>query len=189
MFATVLHNLKSPENIGMIVRTHVAFGGQDLVFIGSKPWEIKKRAQAFSRRLEKLCRIIDIPNDDAFFEWCSDKKYQPVAIEITQPVEYLGNVTFPSQPAIIVGSEGQGLTSEFLEKCDSVLTIPQFGPVACLNVAVSCSIALYEYNRSRSVTRAIHGHKFLVESAEMPEGFEKCLPPTPKHGTPDNKAY
>ena len=46
MFWTVENELKSPENAGMIVRSHVAFGGQEIVIIGSEPWRFKKRAQA-----------------------------------------------------------------------------------------------------------------------------------------------
>jgi 23S rRNA (guanosine2251-2'-O)-methyltransferase len=57
MFWTVVNELKSPENAGMIVRSHVAFGGEEIVIVGSEPWQVKKRAQSFSRRLERLCRI------------------------------------------------------------------------------------------------------------------------------------
>jgi hypothetical protein len=39
MFATVLHNLKSPENKGIIVRTHMAFGGEKLVIIGQRTFK------------------------------------------------------------------------------------------------------------------------------------------------------
>jgi tRNA(Leu) C34 or U34 (ribose-2'-O)-methylase TrmL len=39
MFCTALYHLKSPQNVGMIVRAHVAFGGQELLFIGrDRPW-------------------------------------------------------------------------------------------------------------------------------------------------------
>jgi 23S rRNA (guanosine2251-2'-O)-methyltransferase len=49
MFCTVLNRLKSPTNVGMIVRSHVAFGGQQVVFIGDdKPWEFRKGSQSFS---------------------------------------------------------------------------------------------------------------------------------------------
>jgi len=51
------NELKSPENAGMIVRSHVAFGGEEILIVGSEPRQFKKRAQGFSRRLEKLCRF------------------------------------------------------------------------------------------------------------------------------------
>jgi len=53
-FCTVLHKLKSPQNVGMIVRSHVANNGAEIVFVGNDlPWEFKKGSQSFSRKLEK----------------------------------------------------------------------------------------------------------------------------------------
>ncbi len=177
MFATVLHNLKSPENTGMIVRSHVAFGGERLVIVGPDPWRFKKRTQAFSRKLERVTPILHIPDDDAFFRWCQDESFIPVAIEISEDPVYLPRFAFPERPAVIVGHEGQGLPEEFLGRCASVVTIPQFGGVACLNAAIACSVAIYELNRLRPVERTIAGRKFIVQKDEMPEGFEQLLPP------------
>ena len=177
MFATVLHNVKSPENTGMIVRTHVAFGGERLVIVGPDPLRFKKRSQAFSRRLERVTHIVHIPDDDSFFRWCGKESFTPVAIEISESPVYLPRFNFPKRPAVIVGHEGTGLPEEFMRRCASVVTIPQFGGVACLNAAVSCCIALYELNRLRPVERSIVGHKFFVSEDEKPEDFEQLLPP------------
>lgn len=68
MFATILRELQSPKNVGMIIRSHVALGGGPLVFLGyESPWKFKKGTQAFSRKLEKKCEILNIDNDDFFF--------------------------------------------------------------------------------------------------------------------------
>jgi tRNA G18 (ribose-2'-O)-methylase SpoU len=141
VFTTVVHNLTSPENTGMILRTHVAFGGERFVMVGPEPWRFKKRTQAFSRRLEKVCRIVYLPDDDALFDWCRAERFVPVAIEIAEAPVLLPSFRFPERPAIIVGHEGKGLSSEFLQRCAHGVTIPQFGPVGGLNVAVSCRIA------------------------------------------------
>lgn len=169
MFATVLHNLKSPENTGMILRTHVAFGGEHFVMVGPEPWRFKKRTQAFSRRLEKICSLVYLPDDDSFFDWCRAERFTPIALEIAEAPILLPSFHFPDRPALIVGHEGNGLPNEFLERCSAVVTIPQFGPVGCLNVAVSGSIAIYELNRGRPVERVIDGHTFTVGEAERPD--------------------
>ena len=173
MFATVVHNLTSPENTGMILRTHVAFGGEHFVMVGPEPWRFKKRTQAFSRRLEKICNIIYLPDDDSLFNWCGCEGFTPVAIEIAEDPVLLPSFRFPERPALIVGHEGNGLSDEFLQRCPRVVTIPQFGPVGCLNVAVSCSIAIYELNRSRPLQRAIEGHAFTVAESERPDRAEQ----------------
>ena len=172
MFATVVHNLKSPENTGIILRTHVAFGGERFVMVGPEPWRFKKRTQAFSRKLEKVCRVIYLPDDDSLFEWCQAERFEPIGIEIAENSTLLPAFRFPDRPAIIVGHEGQGLSDAFLRRCSGIVTIPQFGPVACLNVAASCSMAIYELNRNRPLKRTIAGHQFRVAESERPEGVE-----------------
>jgi 23S rRNA (guanosine2251-2'-O)-methyltransferase len=161
MFCTVLHSLKSPQNVGTIVRSHVAFGGGPVVFVGHhKPWQFRKGTQAFSRKLERLAELIFLPDDDSFFAWCSDNRYMSVAIEISSAAAQLPQFAFPARAAIIVGNEGLGLATGFLERCDNVVAIPQFGPAECLNVGVSCSIALYELSRQRSDSNAVVGAKY-----------------------------
>lgn len=163
MFCSVLHNLKSPQNVGTIVRSHVAFGGGPVVFVGhSRPWEFRKSTQAFSRKLEKLCELVFLEDDFAFFNWCHEQDYGSVAIEIAPRSALLPDFVFPSRTALVVGNEGRGLSPDFLSRCSDVVAIPQFGEVECMNVGVSCSIAMYELSRRRSDVSPILGAKFSV---------------------------
>ncbi len=160
-FCTILHSLKSPKNVGMILRSHVAHGGSELITTGHNlPWEFKKGTQAFSRKLEEKCNIIHIPDPLQALDWCKEKGYAPIAIEIQKNSIFLDEFTFPNRTAIIVGNEGEGLDKEFLKKCKQVVTIKQFGDVGSLNVAVSASIAMYEFNRSATVANSIIGSHY-----------------------------
>jgi len=51
--------------------------------------------------------------------------------------------------AIIMGSEENGVSSEYLKMCDKKVKIPMFGTIESLNVAVSASVVMYEVNRQR----------------------------------------
>jgi len=75
MFWTAAADLKSPENAGMIVRSHVACGGEEIIVIGKEPWHFKKRAQSFSRRLEQLCAFRYLQDEANFFEWCQTSPF------------------------------------------------------------------------------------------------------------------
>jgi 23S rRNA (guanosine2251-2'-O)-methyltransferase len=165
MFCTVLHKLNSPENVGMIVRSHVAFGGDKVVFVGHElPWRFRKSTQAFSRKLEKICELIYIPEDDDFFDWCQHNNLMTVAIEINQNAIDIRGISFPQRTALIVGSESSGLSDDFLLRCTSVVKIPQFGQTKCLNVAISASIAMFELNRKNLQTNNVSGSKYVVQS-------------------------
>jgi len=160
MFWTAVNKLKSPENAGMIVRSHVALGGAGIIVIGDQPWRFKKRAQAFSRRLEKLCQFTYVKDENDFFIWCKNNSVAPIAIDIASPPTLLASFAFPERAAIIVGNEGLGLSVEFCRRCAATVTIPQFGPVASLNAAVCASIVMYEIVRRKPVNRAIWQGKY-----------------------------
>jgi tRNA G18 (ribose-2'-O)-methylase SpoU len=177
MFWTVLNELKSPENAGMIVRSHVAFGGEEIVVIGRAPWHFKKRAQSFSRRLEQLCDIKYIEDEAGFFEWCRDNAVVPIAIEIAQPPTLPRDFTFPERAAIVIGNEGRGLSRAFCSRCAATLTIPQFGPVRSLNAAVSASIVMYELTRRQALQTAIIEAQYFVSDEERSRKRERSSTP------------
>lgn len=159
MFHTVLANLKSPENVGLIVRSHVAFGGSDIIFIG-EPWHLSKRAKAFSRGLERLCTFQHFPDEDDFFQWVQADRLPVIALEISQAATPIAQYTFPENLVLAVGSEALGLSATFLDRATDIVVIPQTGPVGSLNVAITASIAMHYVMQGK--VRSVVGNKFDV---------------------------
>jgi tRNA G18 (ribose-2'-O)-methylase SpoU len=129
----------------------------------SKPWEFRKGSQAFSRKLERLAELLFLKDDTDFFEWASEHCYVPIAVEISSSAKPIENYTFPERPAVVVGNEARGLSKTFLARCRDVVRIPQYGPAECLNVGVSCCIALYELNRGRTGDLQAIGGKYRTQ--------------------------
>ena len=67
--------------------------------------------------------------------------------EKTQDDMYKPDYTNPT--AIIIGSEEDGISPEFLKMCDARAKIPMNGKIASLNVSVSTGVILYEAIRQR----------------------------------------
>lgn len=163
-FCTILNALKSPQNVGMIIRSHVAHGGSELIFTGlDHPWSFKKGTQAFSRKLENQCRMLHIPDPYEALKWCRENNYTSIALEIAENSIFLDEFSFPDSSAIIVGNEEHGLDVKFLERCDHIVTIKQVGNVGSLNVAVSASTAMYEFNRGAVGLNKIVGAEYQME--------------------------
>ena len=162
-FCTVIHSLKSPENVGMIVRSHAAHNGSEIIFTGNElPWAFKKGSQSFSRKLEKQAEIIYIKDPIEAIEYVRKNGYSPIALEIAENSEFLNTFSFPQKVALIVGSEKDGLPKSFLTLCDSIVTIPQYSSVGSLNVAVSASIVMYELMKKSHLNPAkIVGDEYL----------------------------
>ncbi len=57
------------------------------------------------------------------------------------------DLTIPT--AIIMGSEDEGISPEYLKKCNARIKIPMTGKIESLNVSVACGIVLYEVMRQR----------------------------------------
>lgn len=161
MFDTVIRTLRSPQNVGMIVRSHVAFGGRRVVMLGyDRPWRFGPGTRAFSRGLEGRCEFVYLAGDDDFFQWCAADSVSPVALEVASPPALLDEFAFPPAAALVVGDERMGLPAEFLARCAGVATVPQYGPVGSLNVAVACSLGMYEACRGRRPAWPVDGAKY-----------------------------
>jgi 23S rRNA (guanosine2251-2'-O)-methyltransferase len=52
--------------------------------------------------------------------------------------------------AVVVGSEGKGISRLVREQCDGVLSLPMLGNINSLNASVACGIVLYEITRQRN---------------------------------------
>ena len=61
----------------------------------------------------------------------------------------IAKVDFNVPCAIVLGSEGDGISAEIMKLCDERITIPMPGQTESLNVSVSAGIVLYEINRGR----------------------------------------
>lgn len=63
--------------------------------------------------------------------------------------EDLENGDFSNPTAIIMGSEDEGISPEYLKKCNAKVKIPMIGHIESLNVSVATGIVLYEVLRQR----------------------------------------
>ena len=52
--------------------------------------------------------------------------------------------------AVVVGSEGFGVSQLTKKLCDEIVTIPMYGKVNSLNASVACGMILYEVRRQRN---------------------------------------
>ena len=141
----VAYQLKSPENMGHIIRLASNFGCTKVLFIGDELTvrhnKIKKVAGAAAGQVEWLfCDKSNwgnhIPND-----------YTIVALETTENSKNIIQGTLPEKMALVLGNEIQGLPSEMLAQCTHFYHIPMIGTIKSMNVSHACSVALYEWLR------------------------------------------
>lgn len=59
--------------------------------------------------------------------------------------------------ALVVGSEGHGISRLVREQCDHVLSLPMRGNINSLNASVACGIIVYEVTRQRLGLQSVMG--------------------------------
>lgn len=79
------------------------------------------------------------------------KDYGVKVVGCTEKTEdLLPNAKLTGPIAVVMGSEENGVSPEYLKLCDGRVKIPMLGTIESLNVAVSASVVMYEVNRQRA---------------------------------------
>ena len=144
----VLDQLSDVRNFGAIIRTAECTGVDGIIIQkkGSAPINgdtIKTSAGAVFNI--PICKVDHI-KDALYYFQASDIKII-AATEKTDNSLYITD--FTKGCAIVMGSEGKGISPSALKIVDAKAKLPMFGNIASLNVSVACGVFLYEAVRQR----------------------------------------
>ena len=145
----VLDGIEDPHNLGAIARTVDAAGADGIVIserraVGVTPGAISASAGALEHvsvaRVVNLSRAIEQLRDAGLWIVGLDGEggHLHTDVDLQVPV------------ALVVGSEGSGISRLVRKKCDFIVALPMAGKVGSLNASVAASIVLYEAVRQRS---------------------------------------
>jgi len=149
----VLDGLQDPGNAGAVARAAEAFGATGLMFVkgSANPYHPKTlRASAGS-----LFRIPFVCGIEANMGRASLQQHRVdvyAAMPFTGSETLAGDVDFSRKCAIVIGSEGRGVSQELYGAAKDV-AIPTVG-VESLNAATAAAVLLYEA-RSQRVREAV----------------------------------
>ena len=145
----VLDRITDVRNFGAIARTAECAGVDAILIPEQNAAAINADAiKTSSGALHKItvCRTWNLK---LALQFLKDSGIQLIACtEKTQDNMYKPNYTPPT--AIIMGSEEDGVSAEFLKLCDGKAKIPMNGKIASLNVSVAAGVILYEALRQRN---------------------------------------
>ena len=148
----VLDSIEDPHNVGAIVRTVDAAGGDGLVRQSRHAARLDGAAAAASAGAVAHVRIAEVVNIARAIDILKDAGVWTVGLAGDAPKRYdEGDLRLPT--AIVVGAEGTGLRRLVRERCDWVVSIPMAGHVHSLNVSVATGIVLFEAIRQRTRNR------------------------------------
>lgn len=143
----ILDNVRSLNNIGSVFRTADAFLVEKIYLCGitaTPPHkDIRKTALGATASVvweyrENTVNLID----DLKFEG-----YTVLALEQTENAKMLNTFVVDKRKkyALIFGNEVKGVSQEAVDRCDTVVEIPQFGTKHSLNIAVSVGVVVWDF--------------------------------------------
>ena len=142
----ILDNITDTKNFGAIVRSAECLGIDGVIIskTGSSPINgdtIKSSSGAiFNLPIYKLDHL-----KDAMF-LLKEKEIEIIGAD-EKSNSSIFDFKFSKKTAIVMGSEGKGISKSILNLCDKTLKIPMKGKIGSLNVSVACGIILAELSR------------------------------------------
>ena len=147
-FIIILDELEDPHNLGSIIRTAETCGVHGIIIpkrrnVGVTPTVYKSSVGAVEH--VKIAKVTNINNT------IDDLKSEGVWIygADIEGQEYSYEVDFSGPCALIIGSEGRGISKLTLKKCDKLVRIPMIGKINSLNASVAGGIMMYEVLKGR----------------------------------------
>ena len=146
-FLVILDGVTDPHNLGAIIRTAECAGAHGVIVqerraVGLTPAAVKASAGAIEHimvaRVVNLVATLDMLKQKNIWVYAADMSGEDYAT-----VDYSGGA------AIVIGSEGEGVSRLVLERCDKRIALPVRGKLDSLNASVAAGILLYAVLRTR----------------------------------------
>lgn len=149
-----LDGITDPRNLGAILRSTAAFGGQGVIVPQRRSVGLTASAWKTSAGAAARTPVAMAANLNATI-----KAFKAAGVFVIG-LDGDGDTMLPGLPLaerpilIVVGSEGKGLSRLVAENCDAIVSIPISAATESLNAGIAASVTLYEISRLRAEAKA-----------------------------------
>jgi 23S rRNA (guanosine2251-2'-O)-methyltransferase len=143
-----LDHISDPRNLGAVVRSTAAFGGHGVLLPNRRSASLTAIAWRTSAGAAARLPVAQAPNLARSLKQWQERGLLLVGLDAEGDTS-LDDFTGADPLALVVGSEGKGLSRLVRESCDLVVSIPMSGQVESLNVSVATGVVLAEIARQR----------------------------------------
>lgn len=146
-FIIICDEIEDPHNLGAIIRTAETAGADGVIIPKRRSASLnatvaKTSAGAVSyvpvARVSNLASCIDTLKDNGVWIYGTD----------ASGTDYC-QTDFTGSMALVIGSEGFGISRLIQKKCDFMVKLPMYGKINSLNASVAGGIFMYEVLRQR----------------------------------------
>ena len=147
-FVVICDGIEDPHNLGAIIRSAEAAGAHGVIIPKrhgvSLTWAVGKASAGAVEHL-KVARVTNLAST---LDGLKEKGLWIFAADMGG--SSWCETDFSGAVALVIGSEGRGVSRLIREKSDFIVSLPMKGKVNSLNASVAAGILMYEVVRSRS---------------------------------------
>ena len=142
----ILDGIMDPHNLGAIIRSVDAFGFDAIVLPKNRSCPITETVAHISTGAIEYVKIAYVNSLSTFVERLKKNGYWICGTDASGTT-LMNQIDKNLNLAIIIGSEGFGMSRTLVNACDYLITIPMSGHVNSLNASVSAGIVLQSFSK------------------------------------------
>ena len=141
----VLDGVQDPGNVGTILRTLDAFGFDGLLLLEgcADPWSVKTVRSSMGAVFRRPVWCLKAAQLPGLLERSGLSLYGTALRQDTEDVRAISL----DRCAVVIGSEGQGISDTVLAMCQKTIRIPMTDRCESLNAAIAAAVVLWESYR------------------------------------------
>ena len=154
-FLIVCDEIADPHNLGAIIRTAECAGAHGVVIPKRRSVGLTAAVGRASAGAVEYLPVVRVPNIASFLDEIKARGVWVYTADM-DGTDWC-QTDFSGPAALVVGSEGFGVSRLVKEKSDFIVSLPMKGRINSLNASVACGILCYEIARQRAGIRAKGG--------------------------------
>ena len=142
----VLDNVQNPTNVGAILRSAAALGMDALLLTPGCSDPLYRRAARVSMGTVFQIPWTFFPEGRPWYEQLRELGFKSAALALKDDTLSIDDPRLVAEEklALVLGSEGDGLSDAAIDGCDYTVKIPMYHGVDSLNVAAASAVAFWE---------------------------------------------
>jgi 23S rRNA (guanosine2251-2'-O)-methyltransferase len=143
----ILDGIEDPHNLGSIIRTAECAGVHGVIIPKNNACAVNETVIRTSAGSVNHMLVAQVTNINNTIKYLKEKGVFCYALEANGTLIYKSNLK--GKIALVVGSEGYGVSRLTKELCDEVVSLPMLGKINSLNASVASAIGVYEALKQR----------------------------------------
>ncbi len=147
-FILILDGIEDPHNLGSIIRTAETAGVHGVIIPKRRAAQVNSTVNKVSAGAVEHMKVARVNNINETIKYLKENDIWVIGTDISTDTYYYKQ-DMKGKIAIVIGSEGEGMSRLVKENCDFLVKIPMKGKVSSLNASVSAGIVIYEAVKQR----------------------------------------